>query len=293
MALSKTPEKHHASLKCVQVGKHLREYCFSWFYEWNSMQPWCSSICNFGLRTSGDGGGGTSDKIAWIIVDGSGIAHQVKDQAKATTGHQHASSRLNQKLILWISVKTKSLWQLCEVPVLSKSLIVIQKEPEHQEQLLPGCSRSLNYRIFCQTLSTLCHRYWWLTKHKELEGSDLEWPGSGWLLLFLYKTLWQYSSPLPLVSSPPPPPIGVAVKADFWCLEWLSAITSEGQQCATDAVTIAPRWKHLWHQHGITGGMLARILACIWFADLLADGEPYWWPPVMSVHFTHVQITFP
>ena len=29
---------------------------------------------------------------------------------------------------------------------------------------------------------------------------------------------------------------------------------SECQQCATNAVTIAPRWKHLWRQHGITGG---------------------------------------
>ena len=36
-------------------------------------------------------------------------------------------------------------------------------------------------------------------------------------------------------------------------------------------MTIAPRWKHLWCQHGVTGGTLARI----WFADLLADGEPY------------------
>ena len=40
-------------------------------------------------------------------------------------------------------------------------------------------------------------------------------------------------------------------------------------------VTIAPRWKHLWRQHGITGGTLSRILAGIWFADFLADGEPY------------------
>ena len=34
--------------------------------------------------------------------------------------------------------------------------------------------------------------------------------------------------------------------------------------------------KTLWLQHGMTGGTLARILAHIWFADLLADGEPYW-----------------
>ena len=37
---------------------------------------------------------------------------------------------------------------------------------------------------------------------------------------------------------------------------------------------MAPRWKHLRRQHGITGGTLARILARIRFADLLADGEP-------------------
>ena len=36
-----------------------------------------------------------------------------------------------------------------------------------------------------------------------------------------------------------------------------------------------PRWKHLWRQHGITGGTLAGILARIWLADLLADGESY------------------
>ena len=29
-------------------------------------------------------------------------------------------------------------------------------------------------------------------------------------------------------------------------------------------------------QHGITGGTLACILTPIWFADLLADGEPYY-----------------
>ena len=40
-------------------------------------------------------------------------------------------------------------------------------------------------------------------------------------------------------------------------------------------MTRAPRRKHLWRQHGITGGTLARILAPIWFADLFADGEPY------------------
>ena len=49
------------------------------------------------------------------------------------------------------------------------------------------------------------------------------------------------------------------------------------QQCATDAVTItpSPRWKHLRCQHGITGGTLTRMLAYIWFADLLADSKPY------------------
>ena len=52
-------------------------------------------------------------------------------------------------------------------------------------------------------------------------------------------------------------------------------ITSERQQCATDAGTIAPRWIHLWHQHGIIDGTLACILAHIWFADFLVDGEPY------------------
>ena len=51
---------------------------------------------------------------------------------------------------------------------------------------------------------------------------------------------------------------------------------SKHQQHATDAVTIAPRWKHLWCQHGVTGGMLAHILARIWLADLLMDGEPYY-----------------
>ena len=50
---------------------------------------------------------------------------------------------------------------------------------------------------------------------------------------------------------------------------------SERQQRTTDAVTIAPRWKHLWCQHGITGGTLARNLACIWSADLLMDSKPY------------------
>ena len=46
-------------------------------------------------------------------------------------------------------------------------------------------------------------------------------------------------------------------------------------------MTIAQRWKHLWRQHGITGGTLARILARIWFADLLADGEPYLRPSIL------------
>ena len=56
---------------------------------------------------------------------------------------------------------------------------------------------------------------------------------------------------------------------------------SDRQQCAADVVTIAPRWKHLWYQNGITGGTLARILAHIWFAGLLVDGEPY----IMTYHF--------
>ena len=51
---------------------------------------------------------------------------------------------------------------------------------------------------------------------------------------------------------------------------------SEHQQHATDAVTITRRWKHLWHQHGTASGALACNLARIWFADLLADGKPYW-----------------
>ena len=55
--------------------------------------------------------------------------------------------------------------------------------------------------------------------------------------------------------------IGFAVKADFWRLWWFSVVMSECQQRATDTVTIAPRWKHLWCQHGITGGTLAHILA--------------------------------
>ena len=50
---------------------------------------------------------------------------------------------------------------------------------------------------------------------------------------------------------------------------------SERQQRATDSMTTAPRWKHLWCQHGIIGGTLAHILAHIWFADLLTDSERY------------------
>ena len=55
---------------------------------------------------------------------------------------------------------------------------------------------------------------------------------------------------------------GFAVRADFWRLWWLRATMSQRQQRATDTVTFAPRWKHLWRQHGITGGTLAGILTC-------------------------------